>query len=72
MRDKFSIPYGSQGYYDTSGINAAKHTVSLTEAGLTDIICFHCQQCAEKYLQALLVHIWRIYQGHNPTHISHG
>ena len=36
-------------------IIAAKHTVSLAEAGLTDIICFHCQQCAEKYLKALLV-----------------
>lgn len=23
--------------------------------GLTDIVCFHCQQCAEKYLKSILV-----------------
>lgn len=34
---------------------AAEHIAALAEAGLTDIICFHCQQCAEKYLKALLV-----------------
>lgn len=34
---------------------AAEHTMELVESGLTDIICFHCQQCAEKYLKALLV-----------------
>jgi HEPN domain-containing protein len=34
---------------------AAEHTMQLAESGLTDIICFHCQQCAEKYLKALLV-----------------
>ncbi len=26
------------------------------EQGLTDIISFHCQQCAEKYLKALLLY----------------
>jgi len=31
---------------------AAKHMLEL--ADLTDIVCFHCQQCAEKYLKALL------------------
>jgi HEPN domain-containing protein len=29
--------------------------MKLAETTLTDIICFHCQQCAEKYLKALLV-----------------
>jgi HEPN domain-containing protein len=32
---------------------AARHMLELTE--LTDIVCFHCQQCAEKYLKALLL-----------------
>ena len=32
---------------------AAKHMLEL--ADLTDIVCFHCQQCAEKYLKALLL-----------------
>lgn len=34
---------------------AAEHTMELADRGLTDIVCFHCQQCAEKYLKALLV-----------------
>jgi HEPN domain-containing protein len=34
---------------------AAQHMVDLIEEGLTDILSFHCQQCAEKYLKALLV-----------------
>jgi len=34
---------------------AAEHTMQLAGSGLTDIVCFHCQQCAEKYLKALLV-----------------
>lgn len=32
---------------------AAKHMLELAE--LTDIVCFHCQQCAEKYLKSLLL-----------------
>jgi HEPN domain-containing protein len=31
---------------------AAEHAMELAEKGLTDIVCFHCQQCAEKYLKA--------------------
>ena len=31
---------------------AAKHMIEL--ADLTDIVCFHCQQCAEKHLKAFL------------------
>jgi HEPN domain-containing protein len=34
---------------------AAQHIMELIHEGLTDVICFHCQQCAEKYLKALLV-----------------
>ena len=34
---------------------AAEHMLILAERGLTDIICFHCQQSAEKYLKGLLV-----------------
>jgi HEPN domain-containing protein len=37
---------------------AAEHAMKLVGEGLTDIVCFHSQQCAEKYLKALL-----LYQG---------
>jgi HEPN domain-containing protein len=30
--------------------------IQLAPRGLTDIVCFHCQQCAEKYLKAMLVY----------------
>ncbi len=35
---------------------AAEHAMELAREGLTDIVCFHCQQCAEKYLKALLLY----------------
>jgi HEPN domain-containing protein len=35
-------------------MNAA-HTLKLGARGPTDTICFHSQQCVEKYLKALLV-----------------
>lgn len=35
---------------------AAEHAMKLAEKGLTDIVSFHCQQCAEKYLKALLLY----------------
>ena len=35
---------------------AAEHAMELAEEGLTDIVCFHCQQCAEKYLKAFLLY----------------
>jgi len=35
---------------------AAQHAMELAEQGLTDIVCFHSQQCAEKYLKALLLY----------------
>ncbi len=34
---------------------AAEHAMELAKEGLTDIVSFHCQQCAEKYLKALLL-----------------
>jgi HEPN domain-containing protein len=34
---------------------AAENLVESKEEGLTGIVCFHAQQCAEKYLKALLV-----------------
>jgi HEPN domain-containing protein len=34
-------------------ILAAKQLVELAE--LSDIVCFHCQQCVEKYLKCLLL-----------------
>ena len=35
---------------------AAEHTLKIADQGLTDVVCFHCQQCAEKYLKALLLY----------------
>ena len=35
---------------------AAEHAMELAEQGLTDIVCFHCPQCAEKYIKALLLY----------------
>jgi HEPN domain-containing protein len=35
---------------------AAEHAMELAEEGLTDIVAFHCQQCAEKYLKAFLLY----------------
>ncbi|MBI3794986.1 MAG: HEPN domain-containing protein [Nitrospinae bacterium] len=33
----------------------ATHTLKLGEKCPTDTVCFHAQQCAEKYIKALLV-----------------
>ena len=33
----------------------AAHTLKLGEASPTDTVCFHAQQCTEKYLKAVLV-----------------
>ena len=33
----------------------AAHTLEMGEACPTDTVCFHAQQCAEKYLKAFLV-----------------
>ncbi len=36
-------------------IRTAKHTLTLKEHCPFEIVCFHAQQCSEKYLKALLV-----------------
>jgi HEPN domain-containing protein len=33
----------------------AEYVLTLAEDCPTDTVCFHCQQCAEKYLKALLI-----------------
>jgi HEPN domain-containing protein len=33
----------------------AAHTLSLRESCPTDTVCFHAQQCVEKYIKALLL-----------------
>lgn len=36
---------------------AAEHDMKIIEEhAITDVVCFHCQQCAEKYLKALLIY----------------
>lgn len=35
----------------------AVHTLTLGAEGPTDTVCFHAQQCVEKYLKAFLVFI---------------
>ena len=34
----------------------AEYVLGLAKDCPTDTVCFHCQQCAEKYLKALLIH----------------
>src|SRR5262245_51044762 len=36
-------------------LKAAAHTLTLREDCPTDTVCFHAQQCVEKYIKALLV-----------------
>lgn len=36
-------------------LKAASHTLKLGEDCPTDIVCFHAQQCVEKYIKALMV-----------------
>lgn len=45
-------PWAERAEHD---LLAAEHGMKIADQGLTDIICFHCQQCAEKYLKALLI-----------------
>ncbi len=37
-------------------LTTAAHTLKLAKASPTDTVCFHAQQCVEKYLKALLVY----------------
>ncbi len=34
----------------------AEYVITMERNCPTDTVCFHCQQCAEKYLKALLLH----------------
>jgi HEPN domain-containing protein len=36
-------------------LKAAAHVLKLKEDCPTDVVCFHAQQCVEKYLKAVLV-----------------
>ena len=36
-------------------LKTAVHTLDLGEECPTDMVCFHAQQCVEKYLKAVLV-----------------
>jgi HEPN domain-containing protein len=38
-------------------LTVARHTLKLGAAAPAEIVCFHAQQCVEKYLKALLT--WR-------------
>lgn len=38
-----------------SDLRAAAYLLETGKEGLTDVICFHTQQCAEKYIKAFLV-----------------
>ena len=39
-----------------SDLKTAEHILTLEEDCPFDTVCFHAQQCAEKYLKALLVY----------------
>ena len=39
-----------------SDLKTAEHTLTLKERCPFDTVCFHAQQCAEKYLKAFLVY----------------
>jgi HEPN domain-containing protein len=39
---------------DENDLRNAGHTLTMEEACPLDTVCFHAQQCAEKYLKALL------------------
>jgi HEPN domain-containing protein len=36
-------------------LKAAEHLLTLRDDCPTEVVCFHAQQCVEKYLKALLV-----------------
>ena len=38
-------------------LKVAEHTLVIPRDCPTEIVCFHCQQCVEKYLKAYLVSI---------------
>lgn len=40
-----------------NGLRTAEHTLTLQEDCPFDTVCFHAQQCVEKYVKALLVEL---------------
>jgi len=46
------LPWIEKAEHD---LRTAEHTLTLAENCPFDTVCFHAQQCAEKYLKALLV-----------------
>ena len=50
----------------------AQLALSAPGESLTDIVCFHCQQCAEKYLKSFLVeHRLRFQRTHALIELQH-
>ena len=58
MSERPEIPREVMGWVEKGEHDflAAEHMMELAGEGLTDIVSFHCQQCAEKYLKAFLLY----------------
>ncbi|MFA6186573.1 MAG: HEPN domain-containing protein [Phycisphaerae bacterium] len=54
-QDKTTIVAGEWGIKAENDLKNAAHTLKLGTKCPTDTVCFHAQQCVEKYLKALLV-----------------
>ncbi|MDD5135633.1 MAG: HEPN domain-containing protein [Phycisphaerae bacterium] len=54
-RDKTAIVAGEWVIKAENDLKNAAHTVKLGAKCPTDTVCFHAQQCVEKYLKAFLV-----------------
>jgi HEPN domain-containing protein len=42
-------------YKAEQDFESAQHLIKKVEKPVPDVVCFHCQQCIEKYLKAFLV-----------------
>jgi len=54
-QDKIAIVAGEWAIKAENDLKNAVHTLKLGAKCPTDTVCFHAQQCVEKYLKALLV-----------------
>lgn len=54
--DKITIVIGEWVVRAEHDLATALHTLTIRKDCPTDIVCFHAQQCVEKYLKALLVY----------------
>jgi HEPN domain-containing protein len=54
-QDKTAIVAGEWVVKAENDLKNASHTVKLGAKCPTDTVCFHAQQCVEKYLKALLI-----------------